>query len=256
MNTGIARAGGKLRKMDAISRSWRSSIAWVTLFAVAMAFLESAVVVYLRALAYPGGFSFPLKPLDPRLVITELLREAATLVMLMAPGALLSRKRMERFAWFCWCFAVWDLFYYVFLKMLLGWPESLFTWDVLFLLPTVWAGPVLAPCMVSLGLLMLAVVILRGREGNASFGPARWQWAVLVASGLVIPGTFMAGPVRYLEATAPARVAGGSALDALGGYVPQHFPWAPFLAACLAAGGAVVAIGRTAGRKKNQAPGG
>lgn len=247
--------GGKLRKVDAISRSWRSAIAWVTLFAVAMAFLESAVVVYLRALAYPDGFAFPLKPLDQRLVVTELLREAATLVMLMAPGALLSRRRMERFAWFCWCFAVWDLFYYAFLKLLLDWPESWFTWDVLFLLPTVWAGPVLAPCMVSLGLLMLAVVLLRGREVDPSFGPSRWQWAVLIASGLVILVTFMAGPVRYLEATAPARVAGGSAMDALGGYVPQHFAWAPFLAACLAAGVAVVAIGRAAGRKQQQALG-
>ncbi len=236
--------------MDASGRSWRSSIAWVTLFAVAMAFLESAVVVYLRALAYPDGFAFPLKPLDERLVLTELVREAATLVMLLAPGALLSRKRMERFAWFCWSFAVWDLFYYVFLKLLLDWPESLFTWDVLFLLPTVWVGPVLAPCMVSLGLLVLAVAILRGRERDPAFRLARWQWAVLTASGLVILFTFMVGPVRYLETTSPARVAGTSAMDALGGYVPSGFAWLPFLAACLAAGSTVLAIVRGVGRKR------
>lgn len=241
--------------MDASGRSWRSSIAWVTLFAVAMAFLESAVVVYLRALAYPDGFAFPLKPLDERLVGTELVREAATLVMLLAPGALLSRKRMGRFAWFCWSFAVWDLFYYAFLKMLLGWPESLFTWDVLFLLPTVWVGPVLAPCMVSLGLLMLAVVVLRGRERDPAFRLARWQWAVLTASGMVILFTFMVGPVRYLEATAPARTAGTSAMDALGGYVPRDFAWLPFLAACLAAGCTVLAVARGIGRKR-QALGG
>ena len=34
------------------------------LYAVAMGYLEAAVVVYLRAIYYPEGFSFPLKPMD------------------------------------------------------------------------------------------------------------------------------------------------------------------------------------------------
>lgn len=211
-----------------------------------MGFLEAAVVVYLRAVAYPDGFVFPLASLEPKLVLTELLREAATLIMLLAPGALLSKQRMERFAWFCWSFAVWDLFYYVFLKLILDWPASWFTWDVLFLLPTVWVGPVLAPCMVSVGLMMLAVVILRARERKPGFRPLPWQWALLALSGMIMLYTFMADPVRYLMATAPGHAVGVPAMDALKAYLPHTFPWLVFLVACLLATVPLVAMFRAA----------
>jgi hypothetical protein len=216
-------------------RSWISLLPWVTAFAVAMGFLEAAVVVYLRAVAYPHGFLFPLVPLEPRLVVTELLREAATLVMLLAPGALVSHQRVDRFAWFCWSFAVWDLFYYVFLKAVLDWPGSWFTWDVLFLLPTVWVGPVLAPCMVSVGLLLLAAAILRGRSRDPHFTPLRWHWVLLILSGLIMLYTFMEGPVHYLIGSAPGRAIGAPAMDALSAYMPKDFLWGLFLAACATA---------------------
>ncbi len=225
-------------------RSWKSRLLWVTVFAVAMGFLESAVVVYLRAIYYPEGFRFPLVRMDTTLVLTELLREAATLVMLLAPGALISRRRMDRFAWFCWSFAVWDLFYYVFLKLLLNWPQSLFTWDVLFLLPTVWVGPVLAPCLVSIGMLLLAATILKGRELKPGYGPTRGQWAVLLLSGAIMLYTFMAGPVRYLAALSPDRVMGANAMSAMEAYMPDDFPWPLFLLACALALGAVFAMCR------------
>lgn len=223
---------------------------WATAFAVAMGFLEAAVVVYLRAVAYPDGFTFPLQPLDGKLVLTELLREAATLVMLLAPGALLGRKRLERFAWFCWSFAVWDIFYYVFLKLLLDWPASFLTWDVLFLLPTVWVGPVLAPCLVSAGLMVLAVAILRRRERDQHFQLRRWQWILLVLSGATMQFTFMEEPVRYLIATAPGRTVGAPAMTALEGYVPQVFQWPLFLLACAAATVPMAAIFRAPGGGK------
>jgi hypothetical protein len=77
--------------------------------------------LYARAL-YPGGFSFPLSPIPERLAITELLRELATLVMLAGVGVVAGRNFPERFAWFIFSFGVWDIFYYVFLKLLIGWP--------------------------------------------------------------------------------------------------------------------------------------
>ena len=240
------------KNMPGTTRHWRSVLPWITAFAVAMGFLEAAVVVYLRAVAYPEGFAFPLQPLDATLVVTELLREAATLVMLLAPGALLTRDRLQRFAWFCWAFAVWDIFYYVFLKLILGWPESFLTWDVLFLLPTVWVGPVLAPCLVSVGLLLLAVAILRGRERHPQFGPDTWQWALLVLAGAVMLYTFMVDPVRYLLANAPSRAVGAPAMTALEAYVPHTFPWGLFLAACALATVPLLALFR-AGRKVDAA---
>ena len=131
----------------------RRAFVWMAVFYAAMAYLESAVVVYLRALYYPSGFDFPLVPMDRSLVFTEVWREAATLIMLLAPAAILTRSRMERFAWFCFGFGVWDIFYYVWLKALLDWPADLLSRDLLFLIPVPWVGPVWAPCAISLGLI-------------------------------------------------------------------------------------------------------
>ncbi|MBK6776216.1 MAG: hypothetical protein IPG74_10380 [Flavobacteriales bacterium] len=118
-----------------MSRTRIAHFAWLAVFAIAMAYLESAVVVYLRALFFPNGFTFPLPQMDRSIVITELGRELATVVMLLAPAFMLARRSIERFAWFLFAFGVWDLFYYIWLKVLLGWPASLFDMDILFLVP-------------------------------------------------------------------------------------------------------------------------
>ncbi len=220
-------------------RSGTQLLPWVTAFAVAMAFLESSVVVYLRAIYYPSGFDFPMVPIAPRIALTELVREFSTLVMLMAPGALVSKRTLDRFAWFCYCFAVWDVFYYVFLKLILDWPTNLFTWDILFLLPVVWVGPILAPCMVSVGLIILSVLILWRRRREPSYKPEYWQWVLLVTAGCMILWTFIEGPWRHL-----GRYRTGSSesdvFAALNDYVPNHFNWGVFLLAYGLAGIAVV----------------
>ena len=100
------------------------------------------MVIYLRELYYPVGFKFPVTPIARHVAITELFRELATMVMLLAPAAMLTMKRMERFAWFCYCFGVWDIFYYVFLKAVLDWPASLFDWDILFLVLGLLSGSI------------------------------------------------------------------------------------------------------------------
>ncbi|MBK6833902.1 MAG: hypothetical protein IPG89_06345 [Bacteroidetes bacterium] len=66
--------------------------------------------------------------------------------MLVGAGIIAGKTRLTRFAYFIIAFAIWDIFYYVFLYVLLQWPESLFTWDILFLVPVPWTGPVIAPC--------------------------------------------------------------------------------------------------------------
>jgi len=57
-------------------------------------------------------------------------------------------------------FAVWDLFYYVWLKVLLDWPATLMDWDVLFLIPVAWASPVLYPVLISMAMFAFAVAML------------------------------------------------------------------------------------------------
>ena len=132
-----------------------------TIFAISMAFFESAVVVYLRHIAYPEGFSFPLKPLDQSLSITELWREVFSMIMLLSVAFVITRNRMERFAWFIYNFAIWDIFYYIFLKLILGWPASFLTMDILFLIPFIWTGPVIAPILLSILMIVLALSVLK-----------------------------------------------------------------------------------------------
>ena len=40
--------------------STQKAVIWGTIFAIAMAYVESAIVIYLRILFYPEGFGFPI----------------------------------------------------------------------------------------------------------------------------------------------------------------------------------------------------
>ena len=125
-------------------------VPWLTLFAVAFGFLEAGVVVYLRELYYPAGFRFPVVIVPDRIAVMELVRELTTVLMLLAVAVLAGRNRTDRFFVFAYLFGIWDILYYVGLWTFLGWPPSLLTWDVLFLIPVPWLGPVLYPVLVSL----------------------------------------------------------------------------------------------------------
>lgn len=177
----------------------RALLFWSTLFAAAFGVIEGAVVVYLRAIAYPEGFAFPLKPVETRLLSTELVRELATLALLLAFAFVAVRGRHLRFAVFAFCFGVWDVVYYVALKAFLDWPESLLTWDVLFLIPVVWTGPVLAPILVSLSLMAAAVAILA--RPTIVLRPT--DWVVEIAAGCVVLASFFWNAAEAVPRTFP-----------------------------------------------------
>lgn len=157
----------------------------ITLFSIAMGFMETAVVVYLRKLYYPGGFKFPLVAIDRHIALTEILREAATLVMLLCIGIIAGKNKLQRFAWFIFSFAVWDIFYYVFLKILLNWPSSWFEWDALFLIPVPWTGPVLAPVLISATMIILALYILLKENSGMTLYISGRGWLLLISASMV-----------------------------------------------------------------------
>jgi hypothetical protein len=126
------------------------------LFAIAMGFLETAIVIYLRDLYYPEGFAFPLKPIPGWHLFIEIGREVCTLIMLGAVAWISGNSNVRRLSAFLFIFGTWDIFYYIGLWLSLGWPSSLLTWDILFLIPVVWAGPVLAPVICSLIMIGMA----------------------------------------------------------------------------------------------------
>ena len=192
----------------------------VVIYAVAMAWVEAAVVYYLRTMV---GRLEPYQP-NPLPILgglgrAELVREAATLIMLMAVGTLAGRGWRERWGFVAVAFGFWDIFYYAFLKILCGWPHSLFDWDILFLLPLPWWGPVLAPVLISL--LMIAWGTLAGcreRTGPMREPPA---WILNGCGVLLALYLFMADALR----------AAGQGVEAVRNVLPTVFSWAWFLLA-------------------------
>lgn len=127
-------------------------VAVLGIYAVAMALLEAAVVVYMRRLYYPDNplELFPLSFLDHYDPLLELSREAATIAMILAVALLAERRSITRcFGAFVFVFGVWDLFYYFWLKVLMDWPQHWLEWDVLFLIPSVWLGPWICPAIIA-----------------------------------------------------------------------------------------------------------
>ena len=148
-----------------------------------------------------------------RIVKIELGREAATLIMLAAVAGGATRNFRTWLAAFSVCFGAWDLSFYASLRVLIGWPPTLGTWDLLFLLPVPWVGPVLAPVIVA------ASLVLGGVAGLVREPPRvdRIAWGLLVAGGVTI---FLAFIWDWRSV-----VHGG---------VPRDFPWLVFAAGELA----------------------
>jgi hypothetical protein len=194
-----------------------------------MGYLESSVVVYLRAIFYPEGFAFPLTMMDNQIAITEIFREAATLIMLLGIGIIAGRNSSEKFAWFLYSFAVWDIFYYVFLKLLLNWPESFMTWDILFLIPVTWVGPVIAPVITSLTMIAFALIILFVNQKNKTVRIAVPEWLLLVVGSVILIIAFTWDYSRFMLQhysfsqiwTVPKK----SLYELATQYIPVSFNW-------------------------------
>ena len=110
----------------------------VGVFAVAMAYVESAVVVYLREAFDIVDVVRDAVPLPGVYGPVELGRELATIVMLLSMGWLAGRALQDRLGFAVFAFGVWDIAYYFWLWVFIGWPSSLLEWDVLFLIPLPW----------------------------------------------------------------------------------------------------------------------
>jgi hypothetical protein len=155
-------------------------------------------------------------PETARLLNVEVIREAATIVMLAAAAMLVAGERSLWLPAFAVAFGVWDVSFYLFLKLWIDWPASLLTWDILFLLPVPWVGPVLAPVIVSLTIVGCGLgalwrpVVIRPRH-----------WIGLILGGALVILSFT-WDFRYI----------------LAGNLPRPFAWWLFLLGELASLGA------------------
>ncbi len=173
---------------------------------IAFGYIEASVVVYLRAIFYPDGFVFPLaefgietSPLWRRLLLTEIGREASTLVLIISGAYLFGRNVRERVAGFMIIFGIWDIFYYVWLKVLVDWPDSIMDWDILFLIPVTWAGPVLAPVLISVVMIIFGLIVVRQSCHGQSLKISPVDWIGFSGAGVLAVIVFCLGSRGIME---------------------------------------------------------
>src|SRR5579863_4999503 len=180
----------------------RRAVAALFLFGISFGYVEAAVVVYLRAIYNPirarlhperaPADLFPLitsrelanaGPENPRSLLIEIGREASTMLMLGAAALAVAGNFRQWMAAFAIAFGVWDISFYAFLKLMIHWPESLNTWDILFLIPLPWVGPVWAPVLVALTMIVCGLIALR--PGGLRGGLPLWA-GVLAGAAIIV----------------------------------------------------------------------
>jgi hypothetical protein len=164
----------------------------VVLFAAAMAWVEAAVVLYLRILIDR------IQPYQPNplpaslgLARAELVREASTMIMLWAVGWLAGTDKRTRLGYAILAFGAWDILYYIFLVPLSGWPNSLLDWDILFLIPVPWWGPVLAPVSIATLMILVGTIITQFQREGQPLWPRRSVWLASLGGACLSLCTFM-----------------------------------------------------------------
>jgi len=170
---------------------------WVCIFAVAFAWVESSVVVYLREIFYGGSFYFPIvvdwsngEYVSNNLTSIELVREFATIIMLAAIGCLSGKNNWQKFSFFMIAFGIWDIFYYVWLKAMVGWPEGLMTWDLLFMIPLPWVAPVITPVLISLAMITAGSLVIYFDEKGVAIKFFWYDWVIVMGCGLLMITAF------------------------------------------------------------------
>ena len=193
----------------------------VAVFAIAMAWVEAASVFYLRALVDRiEPYQINPLPIHGTLGGVELWREASTLVMLATLGLLAGRTWRRRVAYAAIAFGLWDIFYYVFLRLMTGWPRTLLDWDILFLLPLPWWGPVLAPVSIAVVMIVWGTLTTQSEREEAG---GRWAWTLAGAGIAIALAVFMVDAWRALP----------DGRDAVLQVLPAAFNWPLFLVALL-----------------------
>jgi hypothetical protein len=212
----------------------------VVLFAVAMAWMEAATVYYLRTLV---GRVEPYQPNPLPLVAgfqwIEMVREGATMLMLAAAGWLAGSTPRSRFGYWMIAFGVWDIFYYLFLAVIGPWPRSLWDWDILFLLPLPWWGPVAAPVSIALLMVLGGTLVSQYDRPERPVWPRRRSWA-LNATGIGL---------ALFAFTNDALRASGSGPEAVRSVLPTTFNWPLFLVALTLIAAPIGDVGRQIGTR-------
>jgi len=146
----------------------RAGFLALTVYAAAMALVEAACVISLKRLYFPEGWVAPFHPIPEGALRLEQWREVATLVMIAAVAWLGRPEPRIALARGLWVFGLWDMLYYVFLRIGTGFPSRFTDLDLVFLVPRPWIAPVWVAC---LGAMLCAV----GAQVLSRTGGSRWR---------------------------------------------------------------------------------
>ena len=194
----------------------------VVIFAIAMAWVESAVVFDIRThVDRIEPYQPEPLPLIGVLGPVELIRELATMVMLFTVGCLAGQTRRARIGYMAVAFGIWDIFYYVFLKLICGWPHSLLDWDILFLLPLPWWGPVLAPGLISLLMILWGTLASQFERARSSVLSNLRVWILNFAGVALALYVFMADSIAVAN----------RGVETIRAVLPEKFNWPLFCVA-------------------------
>lgn len=200
-------------------RNVAAKLTFVALFAIAMANVEAAVVAYLREIYGIEDVVRDMPREFDRLAAIELSREAATLVMLLSVGMVAGRRLQDRVGYFVFAFGAWDIAYYGWLLVFESWPNSLLEWDILFLIPLPWWGPVIAPMMIAAMMCVGGAAAALQVESGIEWRMNRTNVAIAAVGIAIVLYTFMADAIAALP----------DGREAVEQVRPSDFQWGLFL---------------------------
>lgn len=200
------------------------------MFAIAMAYVESTTVVYIRRIYGISDLLLDIPPFDPVLAPIEIGRELATLVMLLSVGWAVGKTLQSRISFAFFIFGIWDIFYYIWLRVFIGWPNSLFSPDILFLIPLPWWGPIIAPVLIACLMVAGGILVVISEDKGRKIRFSVFDWITLIAGVLILLYSFMKDALAIM----PADV------ETLAQLRPTSFNWPIYIIGLVIAGYAVL----------------
>jgi hypothetical protein len=199
--------------------TFRSKLLLIVAFAAAFAYVEAACVVYLREVYGIEDIVRDMPRQADRLTAIEVGREAATMVMLLTAAIVAGRRLQDRAGYFVLAFGAWDIGYYAWLALIDGWPRSPLDWDVLFLIPLPWWGPVIAPAVIAAVMCIGGWAAVVQAERGIEWRLTRANVGLAALGIAIVLYTFMADAIAALP----------DGTDAVNNARPSSFAWPLFL---------------------------